>query len=125
MLARWDFVFWRCLKYAVIEHSMGMEELSGAAARWVQVAAFYSLCLLTLVYGAFIEIGLNTMAVGIFVENGIVTKTLFSLLRQDKSVVVLLLLKFDVFLSNANLCLYLTCSQPLNSGDLIFCAVGE
>lgn len=76
---------------------MGMEELSGAAARWVKIAAFYSLCLLTLVNGDFIERGLNAMAVYIFVGNGIVSKTLiFSLLKQDKSGVMLLLLRFDV-----------------------------
>lgn len=65
------------------------------------------------------------MAVCIFVGKGMMSKTLFSLLRQDKSVVVLLLLRFDVFLSNAGLCLCLTCSQPLNSTVLILCAVGE
>lgn len=76
---------------------MGMEELSGAAARWVKVAAFYSLCLLTLVCGSFTERGLNAMAVCVFLGNGIVSKTLiFSLLRQDKSVVMLLLLRYDV-----------------------------
>lgn len=37
------------------------------------------------------------MAVCNFVGNGIVSKTLiFSLLKQDKSVVMLLLLRFDV-----------------------------
>lgn len=54
-----------------------MEELSGAAARWVKVAAFYPLCLLTLVDGAFIERGLNAMAVCNFVGNGIVRQSSF------------------------------------------------